>query len=194
MERWRPDARGRRRAVFALALSAHAALVGGMLAARVRIDAASAATSVEATIWSQPPPAPVPRPIAPPPPPHLTRLRALAVAVPDPQALVAPLLEPQAAAQAPGAAALAASAASEPLRRTLSRDQLRALIAATQPTLARSLARGPAPSALTRIGGDEAPYQEMLLPGGETEVHVHGGCFRLVPTARGQYDPFNHGT
>ena len=26
----------------------------------------------------------------------------------------------------------------------------------------------------------------------DIEVHVHGGCFRLVPTPRAQYDPFNH--
>jgi hypothetical protein len=196
MERWRPEARGRRRTVFALALLAHAALVSGMLAARVRIDAVPAATSVEATIWMPPTPAPapVPRSLAPPPPPpRLARLRALPVVGADPQAVAAPLLEPQVAADAASAAAPAASAASEPLQLTLSREQLRALIAGTRPTLAQSLARGPAPSALARIGGDEAPYEEVPLPGGETEVHVHGGCFRLVPTARSQYDPFNHG-
>jgi len=192
MERWRPDARGRRRAVFALALLAHAALVGGMLAARVRVDAVPAGTPVEATIWT-PPPARPPRATRALPAPRVMRLRALPVVGADPQAIVAPLLEPQATAQAPLAAAPAASAASEPLRLTLSRDQLRAVIADTKPTLARSLARGPAPSALARIGGGEAAYEEEQLPGGETQVHVHGGCFRLVPTARGQYDPFNHG-
>ena len=34
---------------------------------------------------------------------------------------------------------------------------------------------------------------EMLeLPHGVTEVHLHGGCFRLIPTPRAQSDPFNH--
>ncbi len=85
-----------------------------------------------------------------------------------------------------------ASAASAPLDLTLTREQLRAVIAGSRPTLAQSLARPPAPSALARLGGDDS-YFEKALPGGETEVHSHGGCFKMVPTPAAKYDPFNHG-
>ena len=192
MERWRSDRRVRRNAVFALALLAHVALVGTMLRSRVNRDEPAADTLVGATIWLPPPPAPrtTPPPLQPPRP---TRLRSLPQPAPEPQAIRAPLLEARPIAQAASAPEPPASAASQPLNLTLTRDQLRAVIAGSTPTLAQSLAKGPAPSALARIGGDDAAYEEKDLPGGEKEVHVHGGCFRLVPTARAQYDPFNHG-
>jgi len=75
---------------------------------------------------------------------------------------------------------------------TLSRDQVEALIAANRLTLAQTLAHAPAPTALQSLAGDDETMTEQALPGGITEVHVHGGCFRLVPTPRAQYDPFNH--
>ena len=188
MERWRPVARGRRRGVFALALLAHGALVVAMLVARVRVDRPSDGVAVEMTIWTAPP-----APARAPALPRETRLRSVPHVAADPRAITAPVLEPEAIARAASAPEPVASAASEPLRLTLSRDQLRALIAGSKPTLAQSLAKGPVPSALARIGGDEVPFEEVQLAGGVTEVHVHGGCFRLIPTARAQYDPFNHG-
>jgi hypothetical protein len=110
----------------------------------------------------------------------------------EPGAMRLPVPESTPIAQAASAAEPPASAASQPLNLTLSREQLRAIIAGSKPTLAQQLAAPPRPSALARLGGDEAPYEEVPLAGGVTEVHVHGGCFRLVPTPRAQYDPFNH--
>ncbi len=191
MERWRSDRRVRRNAVFALALLAHVALVGTMLRSRASRDRPPAESTVVATIWLPPPPS---TRIAPPslPPPRPTRLRSLPQPAPVPQAIRAPLLEARPIAQAASTPEPPASAASQPLNLTLTRDQLRAVIAGSTPTIAQSLARGPAPSALSRIGGDDT-YSEKALPGGETEVHVHGGCFKMVPTPAAKADPFNHG-
>ncbi len=188
MQGWRP--RGRRREVFAAALLAHAALVGGMLAARVTLERAREAPTVTVSLWQAPPPRVVaptalPAPRATPAP----RLRALPREAVVPEAIRAPLVE----AQAASAPAPVASAASEPLRLTLSRDQLRAIVGGARPTLAQTLAKAPAPSALARLAGDDAPYEEVPLAGGVTEVHVHGNCFRLVPTPRAQYDPTKYG-
>ena len=190
MQGWRPQARGRRRVVFVVALLAHAALVGGMLVARVTLERARDASTLSVALWQAPPPRvvtptalPAPR-VAPAP-----RLRALPREAVVPEALRAPLVE----AQAASAPAPVASAASEPLRLTLSRDQLRAIVGGARPTLAQSLAKPPAPSALARLAGDDAPYEEVPLAGGVTEVHVHGSCFRLVPTPRAQYDPTRYG-
>ena len=190
MERWRSDGRVRRRAVFALALLAHAVLVGAMLRSHASHERSAADPTIETTIWL-PPPAPraVPRVL---PPPRPTRLRSMPQPVVDPQAMRAPLLEARPIAQAAGTPEPPASAASQPLNLTLSREQLRAIIAGSKPTLAQLLAAPPRPSALARLGGDDAPYEEVPMAGGVTEVHVHGGCFRLVPTPRSQYDPFNH--
>lgn len=191
MERWQGDASGRRKAWLALALLAHAALVATMLRSRVSHDMAAGARTVEATILLGP--APLPRAaVTPLPPPRPTRLRAIPHADTDPHTIRAPALEPRPIAQAASAPQAVASAASAPLDLTLTREQLRAVIAGSRPTLAQSLARPPAPSALARIGGDDS-YSEKALPGGETEVHSHGGCFKMVPTPAAKYDPFNHG-
>ncbi len=196
MQAWRPAARGRRTTVFAAALVAHVLLVAGMLMARVTLQRAADTSTVMATIWQAPPPrvaatTPLPRPrVTPAPAPRLRALPLPRDAV-VPEAIRAPLVQAQ-AASAPAPAPVA-STASEPLRLDLTRDQLRAIIAGTKPTLAQTLARPPGPSALGRLGGDDAAYEEVPMPGGVTEVHVHGGCFRMVPTPRSQYDPFNHG-
>jgi hypothetical protein len=185
---WGTTPRRRRNGVFALALAAHALLVLLMLRSPLRQDRAPEASVVEATIW-------VPRPASPAPPsiatgPSVARPPSRAVvARPAPASVDAP----QAITLAPPGPASAASAPpAVPLNLTLSRDQIKALIAASKPTLAQSLARAPAPTALQSLAGDDETMTEQALPGGVTEVHVHGGCFRLVPTARAQYDPFNH--
>ena len=191
MERWRSDGCVRRRAVFALALLAHAVLVAAMLRSHSRHEQSTADPTIETTLWLPPQPAPRAVPRASPPP-RPTRLRSMPHPVADPQAIRAPLLEARPIAQAASAPEPPASAASQPLNLTLTREQLRDVIAGTKPTLGRSLARGPAPSALSRIGGDDS-YSEKALPGGETEVHSHGGCFKMVPTPAAKADPFNHG-
>ena len=192
MDGWRGDASGRRRAWFALAVLAHVALVPTMLRSRVSHDQAPVGSTVEATILLTPAPPPARVVVAPLPSPRPTRLRSLPHPVVEPQAIQAPPLEAQPIARAASAPEPPASAASQPLNLTLTRDQLRAVIAGSRPTLAQSLARPPAPSALARIGGDDS-YSEKALPGGETEVHSHGGCFKMVPTPAARYDPFNHG-
>ena len=173
--------------MFALAAATHGLLLLAMLHARSPRMEAVEPTVVVATLWRPVPPLPS-RPLPPARFPTVSRLRSIPHAAAEAHAIQAPVLEPQ-AASAPLAAA---SAASAPLDLALTREQLRAIVAGGRPTLAQSLARAPAPNALARIGGDDAPYEETPLPGGVTEVHVHGGCFRLVPTARAQYDPFNH--
>ena len=190
MERWRSDGRVRRRAVFALALLAHAVLVGAMLRSHSSHERSAADPTIETTIWL-PPPAPraVPRVL---PPPRPARLRSMPHPVVDPQAIRAPLQEARPVAQAASAPEPPASTASQPLNLTLTRQQLRDVTAGSKPTLGQSLARGPAPSALSRIGGDDG-YSERALPGGETEVRSHGGCFKMVPTPAAKADPFNHG-
>ena len=193
MEAWRTGARGRRRAVFALALLAHVALVAVMLRTHVIHEPRAEAVPVETTIlWTPPPPRVKHEPIAPPPVVHPTKLRSIPHPSATPDAIEAPVLEPLPIAQAASPPASAASAPLPPLNLTLTRDQLRALIAGSQPTLAQSLARPRAPSPLSRVGGDDS-YSETPLPGGVTEVHLHGECYRLIPTPRAQSDPFNHG-
>ena len=194
MQRWRGDASGRRRSWFAWALLvlAHVALVATMLRSHVSHDRPADNRAVEATILLRPAP---PRRIVATtlPPPRERRLRSIPHVDPDPRTIRAPALEALPIARAASAPEPPASAASQPpLNLTLTREQLRAVIAGSKPTLAQSLARGPAPSALSQIGGDDS-YSEKALPGGETEVHVHGGCFKMVPTPAAKADPFNHG-
>ena len=142
MERWRSDGRVRRRAVFALALLAHAMLVGAMLRSHSSHEQSTLDATIETTIWL-PPPAPraVPRVL---PPPRPTRLRSMPQPVVDPQAMRAPLLEARPIAQAAGTPEPPASAASQPLNLTLTRDQLRGVIAGVEAdarTVARERAR-----------------------------------------------------
>ena len=116
MERWRSDTRVRRRAVFALAVLAHVALVGAMLRSRLSHEQATETATVEATIWLPPPPAPraVPEAL---PPPRPTRLRSMPHPIVDPRAIRAPLLEAQAdraGRQRAGAAGQRAAPAVEP--------------------------------------------------------------------------------
>lgn len=191
MQQWEGGGRGRRRAVFAVALLAHVALVGTMLRSRLNHDRPVGGRAVEATILLRPTLAP-PAAAVPVPPPHPTRLRAIPHADPDPRTIRAPVLEAMPIAQAASAAEPPASAASRPLDLTLTREQLRAVISGSKTSLAQLLAAPPRPSTLARIGGSDEPYEEVQMSGGVTEVHVHGGCFRLVPTPRAQYDPFNH--
>ena len=191
MNGWRGDASGRRRTWFALALLAHTVLVATMLHLRVSHDEAVVGRTVQATILLSPAPRPEAA-VTPLPLPRPARLRSIPHPAAEPRSIQAPPLEAQPITQAAKAPEPPASAASQPLNLTLTRDQLRAVIAGNKPTLAQSLARGPAPSALSQIGGDDT-YSEKALPGGVTEVHIHGSCFRLVPTPAAKADPFNHG-
>jgi len=195
MQRWRGAGRGRRRAVFTLAALAHVALVATMWRTGLRHER-GVERVVEAMIWQPRPSTPRAAP-APLPVPRVTSARVARQRAPvreavEPGAIRLPVPDSPPIAQAANAAETPASAASQPLDLTLSREQLRANVAGGKPTLAQQLAAPPRASALARLGGDEAPYEELQLAGGVTEVHVHGGCFRLVPTPRAQYDPFNH--
>lgn len=192
---WATMPRRRRNAMFGLALAVHALLVLTMLHARLPQATAPGSAIVEATIWLPRPATPTRSPMERKPPSVLRAPRPpmpVRVARPAPTAALVDVV-PQAITLAPPAPASAASAVNVPLRLTLSRDQLKALIAETKPTLAQSLARDRAPTALESLTGDDRAFVERQLAGGVSEVHIHGGCFRLVPTARSQYDPFNHG-
>jgi hypothetical protein len=189
MDPWREGghARTRRRAVLALALWAHGLFVAALLRSRLTHDRPREDAVVEARIWLPAAPSVVSR--ATPAPaawaPRPTPLRSIQHPVSEPGTIQAPVAVPSPTARAD---APAASAASASLDLTLSRDQLRAITAGTRPALGQQAA-----AALAALGGNDAPYVEKPLPGGETEVHVHGGCFRVVPTARSQDDAFNHG-
>lgn len=189
MERWRADRRVGRRAVFTLALLAHAALVIAMLHSRVSHERPDWGATLEAAIL----PAPArPARAATPLPPRPTRLRSLAQPAPAPQAIHAPPLEPQRAVEAASAAEPVASAASQPLNLTLTRDQIKALIAQDKPTLAQLGPHAAKDSPYDRLAGEGDGMTLTELPHGVTEVHLHGQCYRLSPTPRAQSDPFNH--
>ena len=189
MERWRADRRVGRRAVFALALLAHAVLIVAMLRSQVSHERPGWGPTLEATIL----PAPArPARVATVLPSRATRLRSLAQPAPAPQAIHAPPLDPQPAAQAVGPVEPAASAASQPLNLTLTRDQIKALIAQDKPTLAQLGPHPATPSPYDRLAGEGDGMTLIELPHGVTEVHLHGQCYRLSPTPRAQSDPFNH--
>jgi hypothetical protein len=189
MERWRANRRVGRRAVLALALLAHAVLIIAMLRSRVSHERPDRDATLEAKIL----PAPTRRArVATALPPRPARLRSLAQPAPAPQAIHAPPLEPQPAAQAASAAEPAPSAASQPLNLTLTRDQIKALIAHDNPTLAQLAPHAAKASPYDRLAGEGDGMTLTELPHGVTEVHLHGQCYRLIPTPRAQSDPFNH--
>ncbi len=191
MERWRADRRVRRRAVLALAVLAHAVLVVAMLHSRVSHERPDGGTTVEATILLAPAPA-RPARVATALPPRPTRLRSLPQPAPAPQAIQAPPLEPRPVAEAASAPAPVASTASQPLNLTLTRDQVKALIAQDKPTLAQLGPHAATASPYDRLAGEGDGMTLIELPHGVTEVHPHGQCYRLIPTPRAQSDPFNH--
>lgn len=186
---WETDRRVRRRAVLALALLAHAALIAAMLRSRVSHERPPAGATLEAMIW----PAPAPRARVAPAP-RAAPLRALARTAPVARAIHAAPLEPQPVSQAPVASAPVpmASAASQPLDLALTRDQIRALIAQDKPTLAQLGPHAATASPFDRLAGEGDGMILIERPHGVTEVHLHGECFRLIPTPRALSDPFNH--
>jgi hypothetical protein len=78
------------------------------------------------------------------------------------------------------------------LNLTLSRDQIRAMIAQDRPTLAQLAPHAAKTSPYDQLAGDGGGMTLIELPHGVTEVHLHGECYRLIPTPRAQSDPFNH--
>ena len=109
---------------------------------------------------------------------------------PLPASRQAPIAQPIDATPAPAAEA---SAASEPLRLDLSHGQLRALEAEAAGRLAARAPHTTARSPYDALAPEADGLTTIELPHGVTEVHSHGGCFRLSPTPRAQSDPFNHG-
>jgi hypothetical protein len=192
MDSWRARARGRRTAVFAFALLGHAALLILMSSARLTKERDDDGRTVEAMIVSSPPLRTSHPADRTPPPVRTPHLRSPPRAVAEPRALVPPVLEPQPIAQPESALAPPTSAASVPLNLTLSRNQIRALIAQDRPTLAQLAPHAAKPSPYDQLAGDGDGMTLIELPHGVTEVHLHGECFRLIPTPRAQSDPFNH--
>ena len=157
-----------------------------MLQSKVRPPAAGPAV-VTASIWTM-----APVPVVRPPLRAQDRTASREARHPWVAARPSPPVDttPQAIVVAPAPPASAASEPWQPLRLTLSREQLRALEAATGAGLG---GRGtPKVSELARLGADVEVLTAKALPHGETEVHVHGSCYRLMPSMPSQFDPFNH--
>jgi len=195
MDRWQADRRVQRRAVFAVGVLAHGVLIGAMLLSRVSHERPVGGPVIEAMIWPVPAlsraPVPAPAPharvtsAASPPP---ARRRSIAPP-PDSQAI---RLAPEPLAQAASAPEPVSSAASQPLRLTLTRDQIKALIAQDTPTLAQLGPHAAKASPYDPLAGEGDGMNLTERPHGVTEVHLHGQCYRLIPTPRAQSDPFNH--
>lgn len=192
MDSWRAPARGRRTAVFALALLVHAALLMLMSSGRLMRDRVDDDRTVAALIVSSPTLRTshaedvTPRPVRGPHPRSVTRALA------EPRALAPPALEPQPVPKPESASEPPAGTASTPLNLTLSRDQIRAMIAQDRPTLAQLAPHAAKTSPYDQLAGDGDGMTLIELPHGVTEVHMHGECYRLIPTPRAQSDPFNH--
>jgi hypothetical protein len=192
MDSWHARARGRRTAVFALALLAHAALLMLMSSPRLKRDRMADDRTVETLIVSSPylrtshaaDVAPTPDRARPPRSvPHEFAARP---------SLAPPAVERQSVLKPESASEPPAAALSAPLNLTLSRDQIRAMIAQDRPTLAQLAPHAANTSPYDKLAGDGDAMTSIELPHGVTEVHLHGECYRLVPTPRAQSDPFNH--
>ncbi len=192
---WGAPSSRRQRGTLVAAAGLHLALLLALLHWQGRFELPRAVAVVETTIWTPAPPrvtrAPAPRePVvaASVAAPSARQARRREPVPLTPPAAPSPTitLPPMAVASAPPA-----SAASAPLRLTLSPADLKALEAATGRTLGQLTASGPKPSTLSQIGGGDDGLTEKQLPGGITEVHLHGACYRLVPTTQSQLDPFN---
>jgi len=192
MGSWRAPGRGRRTAVFALALLVHAALLMLMSSGRLRRDRFDDVRTVEALIVSSPTLRTSHAADATPTPVRAPHPRSVARALAEPRALAPPALERQPVPKPESASEPPAGTASTPLNLTLSRDQIRAMIAQDRPTLAQLAPHAAKTSPYDQLAGDGDGMTLIELPHGVTEVHLHGECYRLIPTPRAQSDPFNH--
>lgn len=200
-----PPSRRDRRLAVACAVALHVLILVAMIRAAPTRSTAAAPAGSEKTAWlvlvrrSEEPVSPPrkswPRPHGPAPAPR-TRLSRGTRALRPAGARPAPPVEatsPTWALQVPPAPQPPASAASAPpLNLTLPPGALRAIAGSRGPSLAQAAdAQIHAPS--DDLVDDGEKLVERNLGNGVREVHVHGGCFRMVPSARSQADPFNHG-
>lgn len=176
-----------RRWTWAVAAVLHVPLLLAMLHARIGVTIAAGPVMQVAVL-----PAKAPRtlPPTPLPAPTLPRLR-----IPPP---VLPFVPPDVSPSRPpgqtaviAAAPPASAASAPPLIITLTPAQLRAIAGASRGGPAAS-DRTSALSALSALAPDNEQLHLKALPHGETEVHVHGSCYRLVPSMPSRFDPFNH--
>ena len=192
MNGWHAQARGRRMAVFAFALVLHAALLMLISSARVRNAQVDDGRTVQAIIVPPPFARTSPAADARPPLVPAPRLRSMPLALAEPRAPMPLPPERQAIPRPASAPEPPVGTASAPLNLTLSRDQIKAMIALDSPTLAQRAPQAAKSLPFDQLAGDGDGMTLIELPHGVTEVHLHGECYRLVPTPRAQSDPFNH--
>jgi hypothetical protein len=136
-------------------------------------------------------PATAPVPPARRPSPPRRGLPEAAITVPAVVAAPAP----QQAVAMPSPPASAASAPWPPLRLPLTPGDWHDLSSREQPTLAQVAHAGLHPATPDGPVDDGEKFAEHRIGGeGVHEVHIHGGCFRTVPSERSKSDPFNHGS
>ena len=172
---------------WAVAALLHVPLLLAMLHARIGVTIAAGPVAELAVL-----PATVPRalPSTTLPSPAAPRLRIPPAVLPFvPPAVSAPLPPRASGATTAIAAAPPASAASvPPLILTLTPAQLRAIAGAAS----GGAVHDDRASTLSALGPDSEMLHLKALPHGETEVHIHGSCYRLVPSMPSRFDPFNH--
>jgi len=196
MNGWRARVRERRLVVFAFALVVHAALLMLMSSAQMRRDPIDDGRTVQAIILPSSPARTSHPADAKPPAADTPHLRSLPRTFAEQRARVPQSLERQQTEQPAPQPASPPEApfgtASAPLNLTLSRDQIKAMIAQDRPTLAQLAQHATNGLPYDKLAGDGDGMTLIELPHGVTEVHLHGECYRLVPTPRAQSDPFNH--
>lgn len=165
----------------------HVPLLLAMLHARIGVTVPAGPVAELAVL-----PARVPRalPSTALPPPAAPRLRMPLAVLPSVPPAVSPPLPSQAAGATTAIAAAppASAASAPPLILTLTPAQLRAIAGASR----GGAARGDQASALSALDPEGEMLHLKALPHGETEVHIHGSCYRLVPSMPSRFDPFNH--
>jgi len=170
MDSWRARARGRRTAVFALALLVHAALLVLMSSARLKRDRVIDDRTVQALIVSSPSWRTSHAADATPTPVRAPHARSVPRAFADPRALLPPVFEPLPDPKPESAPEPPARTASAPLNLTLSRDQIRAMIARDRPTLAQMAPHAAKTTPYDQLAGDGDGLTLIELPHGVTEV------------------------
>ena len=178
--------RGPGRWTWAVAALLHVPLLLAMLHARIGVTVAAGPVAEVAVL-----PSAAPRVLAstPLPSPAAPRLQIPPAVLPFMAPVVpAPLSSRPSGVTTAIAAAPASAASAPPLILTLTPAQLRAIAGAS----GGGAAHGERASTLSALAPDGEMLHLKALPHGETEVHIHGSCYRLVPSMPSRFDPFNH--